>query len=85
MANDHSALTDELKLGKDNSDSFKVHPELNCVSSPQPNVRIPTTENFPKISVGREHANAPIVYLCQTFLVSTRGFIPHTLHDGTIR
>ena len=36
MANDHSALTDELKLGEDNSDPIKVHPELNSVSSLRP-------------------------------------------------
>jgi len=37
---DHSALTDELKLGEDNSNPIKVHPELNCVPSPRPRVHM---------------------------------------------
>ena len=45
------ASNDEFKLGEDNSNPFKVHPELNCVSSPRPSVRVLTTEIFPKISV----------------------------------
>ena len=49
--NDLSALTDELKLGGDNSDSIKVHPELNCVFSPQPCVRVLAIKIFRKISV----------------------------------
>ena len=38
--NDRLALTDELKLGEDNGDPIKVHPELNSVSSPRPRVRV---------------------------------------------
>jgi len=45
---DCSALTDELKLREDTSDLIKVHPELNCASSPRPRVR--------------ENASAPIVF-----------------------
>ena len=37
--NDRSALTDEFKLGKDNSGPIKIHPELNYVSSLRPCVR----------------------------------------------
>ena len=47
--NDRSVLTNELKLGEDNSDPIKVHPKLNCVSSPRQCVRV----------LGREHTNAP--------------------------
>ena len=47
---DRSALTDKLKLGEDNSDPIKVHPELKRVSPPQPCVRVLVTEIFPKIS-----------------------------------
>jgi len=50
IANDHSALTDELILGEDNSDPIKVHPELHCVSSLQPGIR---GRNFSK-NFGRE-------------------------------
>jgi len=39
ISNDRSALTNELKLGEDNSDLIKVHPEPNCVSSPRPRPR----------------------------------------------
>ena len=49
--NDRSALTEEL--GEDNSDSIKVHPELNSVSSPRPCV---CDQKFFK-NFGREHAN----------------------------
>jgi len=35
-------------LGEYNSDLIKVHPELNCVSSPQPCVRKLATEIFEK-------------------------------------
>ena len=51
MADDHSALIDELKLGEGNSDPIKVHPELNSVSSPRPSVCALATEIFPKNSV----------------------------------
>jgi len=63
MANDRSALTDELQLGEDNSDPIKVHSELNSVSSPRPSAR---DQNFPQ-KFGREPANAPIVgsYSCE--------------------
>ena len=53
IANDRSALNNELKLGEDNSDPIKVHPELSSISSPRPSVH-DLTQNF-----GREHANAP--------------------------
>jgi len=49
--NNRSALTKRLKLGEDNSDPIKVHPELNSVSSPGPSVRMLATAIFPKISV----------------------------------
>jgi len=45
------ALTDELKLGEDNSDPIKVYPELNSVILPLPSVRVLATIIFPKISV----------------------------------
>ena len=48
---DHSALTDELKLGEDNSDPIKVHPELNFVSSQQPYVCVLATNSFSTILV----------------------------------
>ena len=51
IANDHSTLTDELKLGEDNSDPIKVHPEPNCISSPRQSVRVLATETFPKVSM----------------------------------
>jgi len=34
-----STLTDELRVGEDNSDPIKIHPELNCASSPRPCLR----------------------------------------------
>jgi len=40
-----------LKLGEDNSDPIKVHPELNSGSSPRPSVRVLATELVLKISV----------------------------------
>jgi len=40
------ALTEELKLGEDNSDPIKVHPELNRISSPRPCVRALAARNF---------------------------------------
>ena len=44
IANDRSALTDELKLGEGNSDPIKVQPELKNVSSPRPSVCALATE-----------------------------------------
>jgi len=41
-----------LLCWEDKSDLIKVHPELNSVSSPQPSVRLLSTETFPKIRVG---------------------------------
>ena len=49
--NDCSALTDELKLEEDNSDPIKIHPELDCISSSRPFVRMLATEFFSKILV----------------------------------
>jgi len=54
IANERSALTEELKLREDNSDPIKVHPELYSVSAPRPSVR---DRNLPQ-NFGREHANA---------------------------
>ena len=48
--NDRSALTN-VKVGEDNSDPIKVHPELNIGSSPRLSVRVLATEIFPKILV----------------------------------
>jgi len=58
MANDRSALTDELKLREDNSDLIKIHPKLNCHSSPRLCFREIFEKNF-----GCEHTNAPITLL----------------------
>jgi len=33
IANNCSALTDELKAREDNCDPTEIHPELNCASS----------------------------------------------------
>ena len=53
--NDRSTLADELKLREANSDPIKVHPELNCISSPRVRDRI-----FSK-SFSYEQANVPII------------------------
>ena len=53
IANDCSALNDELKLREDNSDPIKIHLEPNCVSSPWP--------KFSK-NTGREHATVPKIH-----------------------
>jgi len=66
---DRSALTDELKLGEDNTDPVKVHPELNSVSSPRPSVRVLMTKNFPKTSV----ASSRMHLLCIFLNLSTMG------------
>jgi len=50
--NDRSALTDELKLEEDNSDSIKVHLQLTAFPH--------RDRKFSKNS-GREHANPPNV------------------------
>ena len=52
MANDCSALADELKLREDNSDPIKVHPELNSARD----------QNFSK-NVSRKHAKPPNILL----------------------
>jgi len=48
IANNRSALSDELKVGKDNSDPTKVPPELNCFPHCD---RVFVAESFGKISV----------------------------------
>jgi len=65
--NDCSALIEELKLGEDNSDPIKVHPELNCVSAAQ---------NF-----GREQTNSPLIF-CMRHLEHHPGNKPlHSYND----
>ena len=59
MNRERSALPNEFKLGEDNSDQIKVHPELNCVSSRRPCVCMLATEPFSK-NFSREHANASL-------------------------
>jgi len=44
IVNDRSALTDEVKLGEDNSDLIKVYLELNSAPSPRASVRKLATE-----------------------------------------
>jgi len=48
IANDRSALTDEFRLGEENSDPIKVHPDLNNISSPRQCVCVFATSLFPK-------------------------------------
>jgi len=51
IANNRSALTEELQLVEDNSDPIRVHPELTSVSSPRPSVRVLVTAIVSKVPV----------------------------------
>jgi len=51
--NDYSALTDEFKLGEDNSDPITTYPEFNCAFL---TATVCSRPKFKKNS-GREHAN----------------------------
>ena len=63
---DRSALTDELKLGEDNSDRIQVHPELNSVSSLRPSVCVLATEKFPQSSVASARVHLLLLSLILT-------------------